>query len=232
VLEQSEDKEKFTLGGSSNNEVVLKHPRSADEESCYINLFHAQLYPDPDRDSLILFNSSTSIFCVQSLTIPQVKNNIKPGEEATLECGRWQVTFGKGLDFEIKILPWTAREIYHDWVLISPPPVTNSLPAKRSDKAAAIEPRADSRKRIGEDGKRTEEDGKRTEEDGKRPRARALNMLIMETDRTLVFKTTRTGTTVAIKVCRNRTVKESADAWRNEMKILSSLDHVSPGRLS
>jgi hypothetical protein len=38
-----------------------------------------------------------------------------PGEEATLERGRWQVTFGKGLDFEIKILPWAAREIYHDW---------------------------------------------------------------------------------------------------------------------
>jgi ATP-dependent helicase YprA (DUF1998 family) len=103
-------------------------------------------------------------------------------------------------------------------VLISPPPVTNSLPAKRSDKVAVIELRADPRKRI--------------REDGKRPRARALNMLVGETDQTLVFKTTWTGTTVAIKVCRNRIVKESADAWRNEMKILSSLDHVSPRRLS
>jgi len=89
--------------------------------------------------------------------------------------------------------------------------VTNSLPAKRLDKAAVIEPRADLRKRIREDGKRTEEDGKRTKEDGKRPRARALNMLIIETDRILVFKTTRTGTTITIKVYRNRTVKESAN---------------------
>jgi hypothetical protein len=170
LLEQSENKEKFTLGGSQDNEVVLKHPRSADEESCYINLFHAQLYPDPDRDSLILFNGSTSIFCVRSLAVPQVENNIIPGEEATLECGRWQVMFGKGLDFEIKILPWATKEICHDWVLISPPPVI-------SDKAAT--------------------------------RVRAL---VGKTDRTLVFKAPRMGTTVAIKVCRSRTVKESADA--------------------
>jgi hypothetical protein len=64
LLEQSENTEKFTLGRSSDNEMVLKHLRSADEESCYINLFYAQLYPDPDRDSFILFNSSTSIFYV------------------------------------------------------------------------------------------------------------------------------------------------------------------------
>jgi len=147
--------------------VVLKHPYSADEESCYINLFHVQLYPDPDHGSLILFNGSTSIFYVQSLTIPQVKNNIIPGEEATLECGRWQVTFGKGLDFEIKILPWTAREISHDWVLISPPSVT-SLPTKRSERAAAIKPRAGSRKRTGDDEKRTGDDEKKTREDGKK----------------------------------------------------------------
>jgi hypothetical protein len=53
-------------------------------------------------------------------------------------------------------------------------------------------------------------------------------MLVGKNKHTLVFKATRMGTTVAIKVCRNRTVKESADAWMNEMEILSSLDHVSP----
>jgi hypothetical protein len=51
----------------------------------------------------------------------------------------WQATFGKGLDFEIKILPWTAVEVYHDWVLISPPPVTSSPPVKRPG-AAAVGP--------------------------------------------------------------------------------------------
>jgi hypothetical protein len=54
-----------------------------------------------------------------------------------LECGLWQVTLGKGLDLQIKILPWAAREISCKWVLISPPPVI-SLPTKRSERAAAI----------------------------------------------------------------------------------------------
>jgi len=59
-----------------------------DENLYYINLIHVQLYPDPDPDSLILFHSSTSLFCVQSLIIPRVENNIVPGGEARLECGR------------------------------------------------------------------------------------------------------------------------------------------------
>ncbi|TAQ88741.1 hypothetical protein B7494_g2907 [Chlorociboria aeruginascens] len=100
---------------------------------------------------------STSIFFARSLTIPQVENNIIPGEEATLVCGRSHVTFGKGLDFEIKILPWTVKEIYYDWVFISSPPVT-------SNKATTIEPRADSRKKSREDEKRTRTGGKRTRE--------------------------------------------------------------------
>jgi hypothetical protein len=78
-----------------------------------------------------------------------------------------------------------------------------SLPTKHSDKAAAIEPKADSRKRTREDGERTGEDGERIGEDGKIPRARALNILIGKTRRTLVFKeATQKGTIVAIKVCR------------------------------
>jgi len=103
-----------------------------------------------------------------------------------------------------------------------------SLPTKRSDKAAAIKPRAEDRKGTGEDGGKTEEDEKTTGKDAKIPRARALDIPIGKTPRTLVFKKAiEKGTTVAIKMCRQRTVKESADMWRNEKDILSSLDHVS-----
>ena len=128
------------LGRLSDNEIILKYLRSADKESCYINLFYAQLYPDPDRDFFILFNNSTSIFYIQSLTIPRVKNNIIPGGEATLEYGYQQITFGKGLDFKIKILPQIIREVHYNQVLISPLPVTTYLPVKRSGRPVAVEP--------------------------------------------------------------------------------------------
>jgi hypothetical protein len=63
---------------------------------------------------------------------------------------------------------------------------------------------------TGEDGEgagggqgRTGEDGKTIGKTGKTPRARALNILIGKTRRTLVFKeATPKGTIVAIKVCR------------------------------
>lgn len=51
--------------------------------------------------------------------------------------------------------------------------------------------------------------------------------LIGKTEQTLVFKATRKGTTMAIKVCRKPGVKESADAWKNEFKILKRLNYVS-----
>ena len=105
LLEQSADKERFTLGASLDNEVAPKHPSPADAERCYINHVHAQLYPDPDRDSLLLFNSSASTFNVQPLEIPQVENRILPGQEARLKRGSLQLRFGKGIDFEIKIIP-------------------------------------------------------------------------------------------------------------------------------
>jgi hypothetical protein len=137
LLEQSADQERFTLGSSLDNEVVLEHPMPADEERCYINLVHAQLYPDPDRDSLILFNNSTSAFNVQPLGI-QVQNRILPSQEARLERGSWRLSLGEGLDFEIKILPLAAREVPRSWSLISSTPATSSLAVKQPGKVVAI----------------------------------------------------------------------------------------------
>jgi hypothetical protein len=117
ILEQSGDKERFTLGGSSDNDVVLKHPDPADEDQCYINLVHVQLYPDPDHDALTLFNTSTSAFGIRSLATPQVDNDILPGQDARLDCGSWQLTLGKGLDFQIKVISRARGEVHDDWCL-------------------------------------------------------------------------------------------------------------------
>ncbi|KAH8797829.1 kinase-like domain-containing protein [Xylogone sp. PMI_703] len=251
ILAQSRDKERFTLGGSSGNDVVLKHPDPADEDRCYINLVQVQLYPDPDRDSLILFNSSTSILGARSLAIPYVNNHILPGQDARLDCGSWQLTLGKGLDFQIIVTSRVLAEVHHDWSLISPPPIICSLPAKRSGEAVPGVPtkhgarqpplpsiavsRIGSMERIGESSVR----GKVAvgpEDPELRPpssstQARGPHILIGKTGRTLVFKATRKEAVVAIKVCRKPTVKESADAWRNEMEIMSCLDHPSITKL-
>jgi hypothetical protein len=54
IFEQSGDKERFTLGGSLDNDMVLNHPNHTAEDRCYINLVHVQLYPDPDQDTTIV----------------------------------------------------------------------------------------------------------------------------------------------------------------------------------
>lgn len=136
-LGQSGNTERFTLGASKSNDVILEHPQHADEECCYINLVHVQLYPDPDRDSLVVYNNSNLVFFAQSLTTHPATSTIPPSKEASLERGSWQLTLGKGLAFEIKIIPWAAREKAREeldgWSLISPLPAINAEPKDRQE---------------------------------------------------------------------------------------------------
>jgi hypothetical protein len=167
-----------------------------------------------------------------------------------------------------------AREVYHDWVLISPPPVTSSPPAKRSGGPVAVGPTKNeahkplirnittpgpggTRKKIVGTGRyfrnrefevarevhnqdheppnprdgisdiMTQADPALPASSSPMRESHTTDELIGKTKQTLVFKAIRKGTTVAIKVCRKPGVKESADAWKNEFKILKRLNHVS-----
>jgi hypothetical protein len=53
------------------------------------------------------------------------------------------------------------------------------------------------------------------------------NKLIDKTKQTLVFKTTYKGIAIAIKVYKKPRVKEFADMWKNEFKILKRLNYIS-----
>lgn len=139
-LDQAEGNVKFTLGSAASNDVVLKHPTCADENMCYINMNHGQLYPDPDSSSLVLFNGSATLFYAHSITGPSIKRTIAKNQEATLECGRWIVTVGEGLEFELEILPWTPSKIQGELEIISPAMVTYS---SRQERQLQPEPPAD-----------------------------------------------------------------------------------------
>jgi hypothetical protein len=174
------------------------------------------------------------------------------------------MTFSKGLDFKIKILPWIAREVHHDWVLISPPPVTTYPPMERSGGPVAVEPTSEAHELLvrnitpgsGPAGKKivgtqkvarevrnqyheppnprdgisdmiTQADPSLLASSSPLRESHTIDELIGKTKQTLVFKATCKGTIVAIKVCRKPRVKESADAWKNEFKILKRLNHIS-----
>ena len=120
VLRQSQENERFTFGASPNNDVVLKHPEQLDQEPCYINLLHFQLYPDPDHEALNLYNNSGSSFAVSSLHVPRSEDNLLPGHHTRLEYGSWRLRLGNGLDFEIRIMPYTPEETGCHASIISP----------------------------------------------------------------------------------------------------------------
>lgn len=105
VLKQSRDHERFTLGSATTNHVLLRHPDTVIEDSCFINLLHAQLYLDPDSETLRLFNSSTSTFTVSPITTCEPDQDISPQQDIKLACGIWRVGLGQGLDFNITIVP-------------------------------------------------------------------------------------------------------------------------------
>ena len=246
LLEQSREKEKFTLGASLDNDVVLEHidSDSPDQDPCYINLVHVQLYPDPDHDALILYNSSTSTFIFGSLTIPRGDKNILPFQETRLGRGSWRLSFGKGLDFQIKVVSRPSKETQQSWSLISPPPT----PIKHSTatvggtlcKNKNVPPppgvftakEGSERKKI-RAGRRTDIIGIELQSSGSRTSSVSMQTspaqreTIFKTPRTLVYKATRKNTIVAIKICREPNLKDSAQNWRNELEILTHLDHVS-----
>ncbi len=58
-------------------------------------------------------------------------------------------------------------------------------------------------------------------------KSHTTNKLINKTKQTLIFKATYKGIAVAIKVCKKPGVKEFANAWKNEFKILKRLNHIS-----
>jgi hypothetical protein len=257
LLQQSREKEKFTLGASLDNDVVLEHIDSDSQDLCYINLVHGQLYPDPDNDDLVLYNSSTSTFIFRSLTLPHSDNKLFPFQETRLGRGSWQLSFGKGLDFQIKVVSRPPKKTQQSWSLISPPPtpikhstemVRGALCKNENDPPSprvSTTRKGSERKKIGAGRSKDLVDtglqisrsqtssasglqisGSQTSSASMQT-APTQREIIFKTKRTLVYKATRKNTIVAIKMCRGPKLKDSAQNWRNELEILTFLNHVS-----
>jgi hypothetical protein len=206
LLSQSREKEKFTLGASMDNDIVLEHVDSDSSEYnlCYINLVHIQLYPDPDHDALILYNSSTSIFGFKSIATPQVGQNILPSQETRLGRGSWQLSFGTGLDFQtpVKHSAKGVRTVLRKNENV-PPPLVSTVKEGSEMKKTGVQSSTSL------------------------PTSLDQHKIIFKTTRTLVYKATYKNTVVAIKMCRGSSLHNSAKNWRNELEILTRLDHVS-----
>jgi len=209
--------------------VVLKHPDNEydnlDQEPCYIHLLHLQLYPDPDYDAFKLYDNSTSTFAVHTLPAARrFDGNLLLGENAMLDCRTWRLSLGKGLDFEIRVLPNTHREAVHcslispiaTIILSKPMRKTESLkqpkkgilecPAKA--KTASVGKKVRTIKLTGEGG--------RENQYLCHTKTPILDEIVGSTPRTQVFKATRNGMLVAIKTYREPELKSSADmCWKS-----------------
>lgn len=244
VILQSEDKEKFTFGTSLKSDVVLKHPDPdpdpAARDWCWINFVHFQLYPDPDHGAVILYNESTSTFVVRPLSTKRTTCRVRPNQEVRLDCGSWRLQLGKGLDFRICIKPHSPRGELYSQLLSENAAILYGKPTQKKPKAKprkeSIEaPPPATAKSVGDEILRAGHGGVRAaarqEHLESRPPQGSLNLgeIIGKTRSAKVFKTTRNGMEVAIKVCGGSSAKLSANTWRNEVDILvklRELDHV------
>ena len=328
VLTQARNNEKFTFGASQGNDVVLKHPTSEAQYCCYINLLHCELYPDPDSDALMLYNNSTSIFSSQSSLSTRV-DHVTPGQRAALGNGDWWLTLGKGLKFQISVIPRVDREVYHGCIsglssrrsttkgpviessrIVRPkvrlPPPSSSMkgssvvesclyqapkagpptvtafpppkpctaaattaapsqvptappnstmksasdnvkpPRTRRPKAtitshlakasSAASPKAAFDPIVTTSSILSKLSASVRQTPPPSPTVEAMSTfvtcltwnssLISKTKHANVFKATRDGMTIAVKVCRGDDIKQAANTWRNEVDILKCLRHV------
>lgn len=91
-FQQSRNRERVTFGASQNNDVILKHPDALAPDGCYINLCHAQIYPQPDGSAFEIFNCSTSTFHIDG-------KDVFPDQNAILDTGSWYISFGQRMSF-------------------------------------------------------------------------------------------------------------------------------------
>ena len=67
----------FNIRGlETSNNVVLKHPNSENQDVCYINLVHLEIYSNPDHGTLVLVVINQPEFTAHLLLMPQA-NKIK-----------------------------------------------------------------------------------------------------------------------------------------------------------
>lgn len=188
----------------------------------------------------MLYNSSASLFYAHSITGPYVKRTIAKDEEATLDCGRWKVVLGKGIDFEIEVLPWAPSVIQGDLELIFPilvvypspdklrirSPANGPLNGTSSTPTCTIGPALHSNETV-KSRHATKEIRFPLPTLSASTTVDPPDIQTGETPVTTVVKRIRSGMVSAIKICRRPTVSGSASAWKNEMEILNRLNHVS-----
>lgn len=206
---------------------------------------HLEIYLDPDRDVLVLCNRSTTEFAAYSLLAPQ-SSKIKLGNQVTLSRGTWRLTLGKGLTFQIEVLPHAPSELYHGCLRLPPresalcmKPSEGSVSAVSTEAASKVKPRTvitsnvDVPKKKSYNTRHTGERAtikigleERPQSDTQGQYSSVPPIAIGRTTFTKVFKIIRNNTAIAVKVCRKPDLKQSADMWRNELNMLTQLDHV------
>ncbi len=103
LLQQTHDDEKFTFGSSPQSDIVLKRSKS-EPETCWVNLQHCSLYPDPEGTSITLHNLSRCEFFIRRLEAEDKVQIVKPGSKLVISKGAWHLNLGKGFDFQINVL--------------------------------------------------------------------------------------------------------------------------------
>lgn len=253
VLKQSKEKGLFTFGSSLESDIALEHlsHSASDEDLCYINYVHAKFYPNPDDDDFLLYNGSTSVFAFELLTSPWIKKSVLPKGKTILGRGTWKLTFGVGLDFQIKILPFCPTAMKQTWTQIFPIPVPIKVSSNRKVTRSALTqdvlplpaPPAISKKaprrkksstKIDHDTVEVKHQSKSSSSQIPSPFESASPVqheLVFGNKKTLVYKAASKANVFAIKYCREADVKASVETWQNELEILKRLDHVSCARM-
>jgi hypothetical protein len=240
VLKQSHNDEKFIFGSSqrTGNEVLLKHQHPEKPACCWVNSIHLELYPHPDHGVLVLYNRSTSEFTTQS-SLESAADKIPSGRSARLARGTWRLTLGGGFAFHVEVLLCGVGEPYHGGLRLSraePALCVKGSKTNAADtpchnamivtKSAHIESTHKVQARSGPPGEPRSGETSSAETLKLAVTSSPEGSIIGLTSHTEVRKVNRKGTIVAMKLCRRPDLKKSADMWRNELDILSPLDHV------
>lgn len=168
---------------------------------------------------MLLCNSSTSDFSISSL-FEDCSYCLRPSSNVYLICGGWSLELGKGLKFQMAILPRASGSTHHSLFKFIPRAGRNAPITKPSGKANPTVSKAGIEKQNSCD-QQLQPSTKIL------PATLVFREIIRETLLTRVFMANKGGKDIAVKVFKGPDLKQSADTWRDELNILQRLNHVS-----
>ncbi|KIW30915.1 uncharacterized protein PV07_02607 [Cladophialophora immunda] len=233
VLRQNKVLDRFTFGSDLGNYFVLSGDPASKDHVCYINIYHCQLFPDPDFSEIWLQNLSASEQTVREWPLSSQTRSVAPKESTRLRASTWILNLGEGLRFLLHVFP--LSDVYQPsmYTLSAPSEIVTAPHAPSGQKTDLRRRTKPARADVKNSTRKTDDTSLEdiynspkqtvTVRQESTAKTQVVGKFIGETRYSRIEEGKALGKRVAIKFCRHPDIPVAANMWRTEVHALKAL---------